>query len=50
LMEFGEEDPNLELELELEVVGRETRLAPPPWNVQPWLAGEMRTQLEIICR
>jgi hypothetical protein len=34
-MEFGEEDLNLELGLELELVGREMRFAPPPWNLQP---------------
>jgi hypothetical protein len=48
LREFGEEDLNLELGLELDLVRGYMRFAPPPWNVQPWSAGEMRTRLEII--
>jgi hypothetical protein len=33
LREFGEEGLNLKLELGLELAGKDTRFAPPPWNV-----------------
>jgi hypothetical protein len=48
--EFGEENLNLELGLELELEGRKAGFAPPRWDVRPWSVGEMRTRLEIICR